>query len=581
MALEKIYSALRELFDTEECFRQVCAIWENDRWFSRDKFNLTAQYCADTMEKAGLSVEMLPLRADGATKYFDWKMPIGWDAEMAVLRYAGGEVIADYKVKPCQLTMYCPSTPGVVEGEVIVPVKDDVDTEKYRGKILFVSDMVAKWTSFADKVGAIGVISDITRLFPGIRNSREDLYDECMWMGMSSASKCFGMHLTPRQADELRRRMQAGPVRLQAEVKTRTYEGISYTIAGDLVGTEPELPAVLACGHLYEPGANDNASGTGAILYLAKLLGEAVRDGRLPRPKRTIRFMMGDECWGSMGYLACHPEKKHLCGIVADMIGTEKGDNAILSLRYDPLSNWSFADATLFALAEIAGQQSGAFESEDVYVDVGTDNIIADPCFGVPTVALVASPALSYHSSMDTPDRIEPAVLTRNALITGAYLWSLANADETTCALLAETIQKQIEYRSADAHPRKAALLQQAQARSLHSLNRLGGQYPAPDETVEPMPDYAKATGSRIPVRKVLGVLNFNGEYNGRKIKAAWNGDCMAITCWIDGKRSLWEIAYRSAIEKNKCSDEEIREEFAFVSDFMGALEENGYLCWQ
>jgi hypothetical protein len=55
----------------------------------------------------------------------------------------------------------------------------------------------------------------------------------------------------------------------------------------------------------------------------------------------------------------------------------------------------------------------------------------------------------------------------------------------------------------------------------------------------------------------------------------------MAITCWIDGKRSLWEIAWLSAIEKNKCSDEEIREEFAFVSDFMGALEEKGYLCWQ
>ena len=138
MALEKIYSALRELFDTEECFRQVCAIWENDRWFSRDKFNLTAQYCADTMEKAGLSVEMLPLRADGATKYFDWKMPIGWDAEKAILSYADGEVIADYSRMPCQLTMYCPSTPGAVEGEVIVPDKTDPDREKYRGKILFV-----------------------------------------------------------------------------------------------------------------------------------------------------------------------------------------------------------------------------------------------------------------------------------------------------------------------------------------------------------------------------------------------------------------------------------------------------------
>lgn len=581
MELEKIYTDLLEMFDTEECFRNVCAIWENDRWFSRDRFNLTARYCADTMAKAGLSVEMLPLKADGKTKYYDWKMPIGWDVEMAVLQYADGETIADYKAMPCQLTMYCPSTPGVVEGEVIVPVKDDPNTEKYRGKILFVSNSASSWTAFADEVGAIGVISDIIRLFPGIRNSREDLYDECMWMGMSSKANCFGMHLTPRQADELRRRMTLGPVRLRAEVKTRTYEGVSYTVAGDLAGTEPEAPAVLAYGHLYEPGANDNASGTGAILYLATLLGQAVRDGRLPRPRRTIRFMMGDECWGSMGYLACHPEKKHLCGIVADMIGTEKGDRAELALCYDPLSNWSFADAALFALADIARKVSGDFVSNDQDIGAGTDNIIADPCFGVPTVALVASPALSYHSSMDRPDRIEPAVLTRNALITGAYLWSMANAEARDCLYLAEQIRLQTDHRLKGANPARTELLRQAEARALYSLNRLGGDYPPPEETVPPMPDYAKATGSRIPVRKVPGVLNFAGEYHSRKIKAAWNGDCMTVTCWIDGKRSLWEITYLAAIEKNKCTDKALREEFDFVSDFLGALGENGYIRWQ
>lgn len=579
MDWNKLYALLDSMFDTDACMKEVESIWENDHWFSRDKFNLTANYVAAEMEKAGLEVEKLPLRADGKTKYFDWRMPIGWDAERASLCYADGEIITEYRTLPCSLVMYSPSTPGEIEAEVIVPDKDT--PENCRGKILFVSDMVAKWTAFADEVGAVGVISDITRLFPGVRDSRDQLYDECMWLGMSSAARCFGMHLTPRQADELRRRMALGPVRLKADIQTRTYAGISYTIAGDLVGTQPELPAVLACGHLYEPGANDNASGTGAILYLAKLLGKAVQDGLLPRPKRTIRFMMGDECWGSMGYLACHPEKEHLCGIVGDMIGTEKGDNAILSLRYDPLSNWAFADAALYALADIAGTQSGSFDSEDSYVDVGTDNIIADPCFGMPTVALVASPALSYHSSMDRPDRIEPATLRRNALIMGSFLWGLSNADENTCAFLAEKIRQQVAYRSKDAHPRKVALLRQAEARALHSLNRLGCHYPAPGEAVEPMPDYAASSGHRVPKRVILGVLNISGTYNGRKIKTAWNGSCMAATCWADGKRNLWQIAYLSAIEKDKYTDAEIREEFEFVSDLFDFLAENGYVCWQ
>lgn len=581
MPWKKIYQKLDSLFVTEDCLAEVSAIWETDRWFSRNQFDRTAAYCAREMASAGLTVEKLPLKADGKTKYFDWKMPIGWDAEKAVLSYADGERITDYESLPCSLVMYSPSTPGEIEAEVTVPDRDDPDKEKYRGKVLLVSDAVAKWTAFADETGAVGILSDITRLFPGVRDSRDELYDECMWMGMSSASKVFGMHLTPRQADEMRRRMALGPVRVKAEVRTRAYEGISYTVAGDLVGTEPEKDAVLAYGHLYEPGANDNASGTGAILYLAKLLGNAVRDGILPRPRRTIRFMMGDECWGSMGYLASHPEKQHLCGIVADMIGTEKGDNAVLSLRYDPMSNWAFADGALFALAAIAREQSGDFASEDVYVDVGTDNIIADPCFGVPTVALVASPALSYHSSMDRPDRIEPETLRRNALMVGAYLWGIANADTETCDSLAQAIRKQAQARAANAHPRKVRLMEQAQERALYSLNRLGARYPAPVETVEPMPDYARETGSRVPERLVPGVLNFSGVWNGRKIKAAWNGDCMAVTCWADGKRSLWEIAYRSAVEKDKCTDPEIREEFAFVSDFFECLAENGYLRWR
>jgi len=291
--------------------------------------------------------------------------------------------------------------------------------------------------------------------------------------------------------------------------------------------------------------------------------------------------MMGDECGGSMGYLACHPENAHLCGIVGDMIGTETGDRAEMALCYDPVSNWSFADAALYALADIARKTSGAFASNDQDIGAGTDNIIADPCFGMPTVALVASPALSYHSSMDRPDRIEPETLRRNALIMGSFLWGIANADEATRGFLAENIRIQAAQRAQDAHPRKAAFWQQAQARALHSLNRLGGNFPAPAEWVEPMPDYARETGCRIPKRLVPGVLQVSGVYNGRKIRTAWNGDSTVVTCWADGRRNLWQIAYLSAMEKSKCTDAEIREEFEFVSDLFAFLAEKGYVCFE
>ena len=214
-------------------------------------------------------------------------------------------------------------------------------------------------------------------------------------------------------------------------------------------------------GHLCEPGANDNAAGAAALVHLAQIFAKGVADGTLPRPKRTIRFAMGYECGGSMGYMASHADRPVLCGMVTDMIATEAGDNAIMGLRYDPLSNWSFADGALFALSNIAQEhENRKIPYDHVSFSIGTDNIIADPLFNRPTVAMVACPALSYHSSFDTPDRIEPDTLKRNSLIAGTFVWGFATADEADCGYFARIIRDQMDTMiTADTHPRKKKLL--------------------------------------------------------------------------------------------------------------------------
>ena len=64
---------------------------------------------------------------------------------------------------------------------------------------------------------------------------------------------------------------------------------------------------------------------------------------------------------------------------------------------------------------------------------------------------------------MDRPDRIEPAVLTRNALITGAYLWSMANAEARDCLYLAEQIRLQTDHRLEGANPARTDNLKNIQ----------------------------------------------------------------------------------------------------------------------
>lgn len=595
MEWKDLFPIIDRKFNKDRCLERVRAIYETDHWNDFDKYLQTADYCARSMADAGLEqIEKLPLKADGKTMYGDWKLPRAWRAEKGILRYADGEIIADYHKKPCCLCMYSPATPGEVEAEVIdiSGLAELPQDGSLRGKLLLTDLQPGAALPLARQVGAIGVLSDSMRLFPGIRDSRQELYDDCLWESVGQKypdNAIFGFKLTPRQGDRLRRELQQGPVRLAAEVKAELFDGVCYTVSGALMGTDPSLPEVFAYGHLYEPGANDNASGSAALLELAKCFSEAIEEGLLPRPRRTIRFAMGNECGGSMGYMCSHPERKQLCGGVFDMVGTETIDRATLSVRYDPIANWSFADAAITASDRIYKEYRGKphfFAYRHFKQGLGTDNIIADPAFDTPAVAMVASPATSYHSSMDTPDRIEPDILKRNAMILGAYLFGLADADEAACEFLAGEIRAMTQQElTAAEHPRKQRHVTEAMERALYSLRKICPclPYEKPREEVPPMPGYAAEKGEWIPVRLVPGCLTLNAhpELENPRWRPAWNAALNIPLFWADGERNLWQITAQTAFEMDECTDEQLREKYEQLSDYFQFLAELGYMEWK
>ncbi len=595
MDWKKLHEILDQKFQAERCLERISTIHSTDRWNSFDRYIETADYCAMSMEAAGLKqVEKLPLNADGKTCYDDWGISRAWRAEYGVLRYADGEVISDYSQVPCSLSMYCPSTNGEVEGEVVdITGMDELPTDgSLKGKVLLTDKKVAGVQAQANQVGAIGVLSYGVRLLPGIRDSKEDIYDACLWegMGRKNPNNVFGFKLTPRQGDRMLEQLKNGPVRVRAEVKAESYDGISYTVSGALMGTDPTLPEVFAYAHLYETGADDNASGSGALLELGACLEEAIQEGLLPRPKRNIRFAMGNECGGSMGYMCAHRDRKMLCGGVADMIGAgEELDNAFMHLRYDPVANWSFADAAMDASARLLDEYNGntsKYYHDHFHIGLGTDNIIADPCFEVPTIAMVACPTKSYHSSMDMPERIDLKVLKRNAMVLGAYLYGLAAADEETCAFLQEEIEAlAAKELAATQEPRKRNQILEAKARALHSLRKIEPQLPfaEPKEEGLPMPAYAAEHGDKVPVRLVEGTLTLklHPPVDAPRWRPAWNAEWNIPLFWADGNRSLWQIAVQTALEMEEYSDEAIQKRYEELDGYFHFLGELGYLTWK
>ena len=103
------------------------------------------------------------------------------------------------------------------------------------------------------------------------------------------------------------RRAPARRMTLKATVDTRYYAGVYPYVTGVIPGSGPE--EVLTLGHSSEQGAEDNATGVSAMLESLATLGRLIAAGKLPPPKRSIRILTMGELYGSMHYIATHPQR--------------------------------------------------------------------------------------------------------------------------------------------------------------------------------------------------------------------------------------------------------------------------------
>jgi hypothetical protein len=611
MHYKELFGVLTRAFDSENCLRFIEGIYQNDRWFNTPAFNRTAEFCYKAMLDAGLAqVEKLPLTADGKTAYGDWALPRAWDAKSATLtlRRDGKPDIklADYVETPCSLVMNSSATPkgGVTATVVIADSPEDLEpatpdiprienvdgttvagvNQHLTGKIILTKLKPQEIVKQAAQNGVLGIVSSCMPLYDGVRNSVRDVYDTHHWENDYQTLNDYGLFaftLSPRNDGLLRAALAETPEAvLFAEADTRRYDGLLHVVSGLLEGADGEAGEVLIYGHLYEPGAHDNASGCALILELARALSEAVSGGIIDRPRRGIRFVMGPECAGSTGYIAAHPERARntLCALVTDMVGSEAKCNAQMHVWHNPKANWSFTDALIHDIFYAHKQYSGnRYKTVNKPFTIGTDNILSDPCFNVPTAAMITHPALSYHSSMDTPDLIETDVLHRNGVVAGTYLCYAADAGEKEAVELNGLLSDNLQYdlfRAGD-EPDVSQLhfkMHNAYSRAFSSLERLL----IPDRTRrEAAPGW-----SRIPVRKVIGPLTFDllKDRGALPYKPAWSTSLNDPLFWADGKRNLWQVARLAALNSDET---DMENQYAFIAGYFEFLAERGYIEWR
>ena len=610
MKMAEWLALMDKVFNADKSQEILEKIWENDRWFDFKAFNRTAQVCADYMTVCGLEeVELTPLIADGKTPYGDWVLPKAWDVEDAklVLLEAGGEtVVADYKAVPCALSINSAPTPeGGYTAELIAIEADAADTPDIKGKLLLTTKPAQTLVGMAKKHGAIGIVSDFFPLYPGVRDTREQMHETTRWdnnfIQPINDTGLFAFNITPDTGDMLRAKMAKGAtLTMRATVDARIYDGENNVVSCAILGSDPNAKELFLYGHLYEEGAHDNASGCALFIEVLRAVMVLIKEGKLPRPKHTIRLIMGYECVGSTGWLVTHEKEaaNMLCGIVADMIGTEGIDNSVMTVRMDPLSNYSFIDSVL---KQVNIDYKSLYAPDYKWIltkfQIASDNMIGDPMWGIPTTAMISEPALSYHSSMDTPDRIEKPIMHRNGVILGALTLAVAmgGADEGDWMLAAIHADIDALVKADGVTGMKRYVLECARVNAARLVADVCGdalpaqamatvaamQYPAKPTLLANPVDVCLDAAKLVPTRLVKGCLTFaaNPELADSKWNPAWNTKLHLPLFWADGKRNMWEIAVLAAAEMGK--EDDTKEIFQQTYEFFTFLTEHKFMRFE
>ena len=319
--------------------------------------------------------------------------------------------------------------------------------------------------------GAVGVVS--------ISNGRP-FFDplQIPWRGIGSRrgggeETKFGFFIPPREAEVLRERLLRGEeITAHARVRATTRPYDLQDPVAHIPGTDPEAGEIILTAHLFEgyvkQGANDNKSGSAAILEVARVLHTLIDEGRIPRPRRTIRFLWGPEFSGTGPWVRDHKElmEETLANINMDMVGEWLSLNkAHMRLMRTTYGNPHYVNDVMENYYRYVGEtnneriqnRSGFYKvprrivapsgaDEPFYYKIETHygasdhEIFNDWGVQVPGIMMIAWPDQWYHTSGDRIDKADPTQLKRVAIIGAAGAYTMASADDDLAIRLAGEI---------------------------------------------------------------------------------------------------------------------------------------------
>jgi hypothetical protein len=444
--VQPVYRALDAAFEPRVAMETVLFMDQFWRLAGNPGFNASQDYILEKLKEAGVGawIEEFPNSGQG------WELVhVGTNVAMTPEQRRVGVAINSF------------STPPGFEA-TLVDVGEGRNDEDYAGKpvkgsvVLAGAPARAVWPKAVTTFGAAGVVSFSVPAY----NRPAETPDIVSWESVpyDPERRAFAMKVSPAHGDRLKRRAAEG-FRLVVDIETRFHRLPNRNLLAEIPGRSRPDERIVMVAHVQEPGANDDASGCGTLLALARALQRGIAAGRIPPPERTLTFLWVDEIRGSEYWLKQDAGRaaKVQYMFSLDMTGEDTSKtggtfliekqpdpSAVWARPSDPHSEWGAGDVKAeslkgsllndlhLAVCLRRARDTGWVVRTNPY-EGGSDHTVFGRA-GIPSLLNWHFTDRYYHTHMDRPNMVSASEMKHVgvAVATSAWLLASATAEDAT-----------------------------------------------------------------------------------------------------------------------------------------------------
>lgn len=349
---KKYFSLLRKHFVADNAYQTVAFVEQRWRLAGNKGFDESIFYVERILQQAGFVKENAG-ETDGPLTYRIEKRAMkraAWEPVDARLYIVGEDKpLLEFKTNRNMLAINSGSTPAEGITATLIDIgkggEKELEGRDLAGKIVLADGGPGSVYGRIVNKGVIGILGYHLPAYTQPQKHVHSIQFQGIPQEADSAKRKWGILLSYAARERLKAALAKGPVNVRVVTQTKIYPSEELTLVANVRGSQQPSERFVFSAHVQEPGANDNASGVGALAEMARVTAELVKAKKIT-PLRTLTFLWGDEIVSTNRYIRDDSVRAQgiKWGLSLDMVGEDvqkTGGSFLIEKMPDPSAIWT------------------------------------------------------------------------------------------------------------------------------------------------------------------------------------------------------------------------------------------------